>query len=91
MTVLTLHDEQSALLLLVSARMASQKTQNIDELAKFNSIAKEVSALVENAHGIGKRRDTKTPPTLAQLSEVAHSVTQESVFIKQAQSMRKSR
>merc|ERR1711953_33860 len=51
--VLTLRDEQSALLLLVSARMATQKTQGIEELKVFNEKAKEVSQYVEDAHGIG--------------------------------------
>merc|ERR1711892_835201 len=74
--VLTLHDEQSALLLLVSARMAYQKSQNNEELTHFNQLAKEVSTYVEEAHGIGKRRDAKTPPTMSQLSVVAHSVVQ---------------
>ena len=45
--VLTLRDEQSALLLLVSARMATQKTQGIEELKVFNEKAKEVSQYVE--------------------------------------------
>lgn len=74
--VLTLRDEQSALLLLVSARMATQKTQGIEELKVFNEKAKEVSQYVEDAHGIGKRRDAKTPPTMSQLSVVAYSVIQ---------------
>ena len=46
-SVLTLRDEQSALLLLVSARMATQKTQGIEELKVFNEKAKEVSQYVE--------------------------------------------
>ena len=45
--VLTLHDEQSALLLLVSARMAYQKSQNNEELTNFNQLAKEVATYVE--------------------------------------------
>ena len=32
--------------------------------------------LVKDAHGIGKRRDAKTPPTMSQLSVVAYSVIQ---------------
>ena len=32
--------------------------------------------LIEDAHGIGKRRDAKTPPTMSQLSVVAYSVIQ---------------
>ena len=51
--VLTLHDEQSALLLLVSARMAYQKSQNNEELTNFNQLAKEVATYVEgNFHSI---------------------------------------
>ena len=36
--LLTLADEQSALLLLVSARMATQKSQDQPELVKFNNL-----------------------------------------------------
>ena len=32
--------------------------------------------LIKDAHGIGKRRDAKTPPTMSQLSVVAYSVIQ---------------
>ena len=74
--IVTLADEQSALLLLVSARMATQKTADNPDLANFNALAKEVSSYVEEAHGIGKRRDAKTPPAKSQLSVVAHSVVQ---------------
>ena len=31
---------------------------------------------MKDAHGIGKRRDAKTPPTMSQLSVVAYSVIQ---------------
>ncbi|CAG5097444.1 Oidioi.mRNA.OKI2018_I69.XSR.g15079.t2.cds [Oikopleura dioica] len=74
--LLTLKDEQSALLLLVSSRMATQKSQDKPELQRFHQLAKEVSAAVESAHGIGKRRESRTPPTLSELSELAHRVSQ---------------
>lgn len=74
--LLTLKDEQSALLLLVSSRMATQKSLDKPELQRFHQLAKEVSTSVESAHGIGKRRESRTPPTLSELSELAHRVSQ---------------
>lgn len=74
--LLTLADEQSALLLLVSARMATQKSQAQPELVKFHDLARQVSATVEQAHGIGKRRDERKPPTMSQLMDIAHTVAQ---------------
>ena len=47
--LLTLADEQSALLLLVSARMATQKSQDQPSLAQFNQLARQVSSSVEQA------------------------------------------
>ena len=35
-----------------------------------------VSSSVEQAHGIGKRRDERKPPTMSQLMEIAHTVAQ---------------
>ena len=57
------------------ARMATQKSQD-QALEVFNELARAVSTGVEQAHGIGKRRDERTPPTMPQLSEIAHTVVQ---------------
>ena len=56
--------------------MATQKSQDQPSLEIFNELARTVSTGVEQAHGIGKRRDERTPPTMSQLSEIAHTVVQ---------------
>ena len=56
--------------------MATQKSSNQNELIQFNELARKVSASVEQAHGIGKRRDERKPPTMSQLSDISHLVTQ---------------